>query len=231
MSASRDKSQKIGFVYSNLYEVYKKGVEAAKAAPDAPASDLSAPAPSSAPESPSAAAPVPAPAAASAPELKPASPALPRPGLTRGRVIKAESLSKIDDREPVAAVRVNPFRPAELLGKRIEAAHQAEAASHQPQPAAPSAAPAAPAGSAPAHRVAKPAALRPTLVPVPSAPAAAPAPAPEESKGVYAPSPQVIKAPENAAVQSLRDNLQKLNDLHSRLRFMLQELEDLVKED
>lgn len=34
MSATRDTSQKIGFVYSNLYSIYKKGVAAAKAAPD-----------------------------------------------------------------------------------------------------------------------------------------------------------------------------------------------------
>jgi hypothetical protein len=32
------------------------------------------------------------------------------------------------------------------------------------------------------------------------------------------------------AISSLKDNLKSLNDLHSRLRFMLQELEDLVKE-
>ena len=32
------------------------------------------------------------------------------------------------------------------------------------------------------------------------------------------------------ALNSLKSNLKNLNDLHSRLRFMLQELEDLVKE-
>ena len=32
-----------------------------------------------------------------------------------------------------------------------------------------------------------------------------------------------------AAVNSLKENLKSLNDLHSRLRFMLQELEELVK--
>jgi hypothetical protein len=41
--------------------------------------------------------------------------------------------------------------------------------------------------------------------------------------------PAASQAPRNA-VTSLKDNLKALNDLHSRLRFMLQELEDLVKE-
>lgn len=34
----------------------------------------------------------------------------------------------------------------------------------------------------------------------------------------------------NPAVESLKQNLKSLNELHSRLRFMLEELEDLVKE-
>jgi hypothetical protein len=33
MSATRDPSQKVGFVYSNLYHLYKKGVQEAKKAP------------------------------------------------------------------------------------------------------------------------------------------------------------------------------------------------------
>lgn len=36
--------------------------------------------------------------------------------------------------------------------------------------------------------------------------------------------------PQAAALESLKDNLKSLNELHSRLRFMLQELEELVKE-
>jgi hypothetical protein len=43
----------------------------------------------------------------------------------------------------------------------------------------------------------------------------------------------LVKATQQAqdtAIQSLKDNLKNLNDLHSRLRFMLQELEELVKE-
>ena len=35
---------------------------------------------------------------------------------------------------------------------------------------------------------------------------------------------------ENSTLSGLKDNLKQLNDLHSRLRFMLQEIEDLVKE-
>ena len=34
----------------------------------------------------------------------------------------------------------------------------------------------------------------------------------------------------NPAITSLKDNLKALNDLHSRLRFMLTELEDLTKD-
>ena len=34
----------------------------------------------------------------------------------------------------------------------------------------------------------------------------------------------------NEAIESLKENLKSLNDLHSRLRFMLQELEELVRE-
>lgn len=37
--------------------------------------------------------------------------------------------------------------------------------------------------------------------------------------------------PTRPEIQSLKDNLQKLNDLHQRLRFMLGELEELAKKD
>lgn len=39
-----------------------------------------------------------------------------------------------------------------------------------------------------------------------------------------------MASPHTAAIESLKNNLKSLNDLHSRLRFMLQELEELVKE-
>ncbi len=39
----------------------------------------------------------------------------------------------------------------------------------------------------------------------------------------------VIEPPrENAVVESLKSNMNRLNDLHSRLNFMLKELEDLI---
>lgn len=117
MSATRDKNQKITFVYSNLYSIYRKGLEKARegAAADSPL------------------------------------------GLIKGSVIKTEQLSS------PTSVRVTPYTAAELMGKRIS----------------------------------KPAAL---------------------------------KESERAPFQSLKQNLSQLNDLQARLRFMLQELEELVKE-
>ncbi|MGK5089695.1 hypothetical protein WDW86_19255 [Bdellovibrionota bacterium FG-2] len=40
----------------------------------------------------------------------------------------------------------------------------------------------------------------------------------------------LMVAPTNPALEGLKDNLKALNDLHSRLRFMLKELEDLIKD-
>ncbi len=106
MSATRDKNQKVAFVYSNLYEIYRKGKDAAVSSPS-------------------------------------------------HNVLKANDVNQT----PFAKVR--SYTPAELIGKRIQ---------------------------------------RPKSLP--SA---------------------------NPALQSLKDNLKALNDLHARLRFMLQELEELVK--
>src|SRR5262245_41813756 len=83
MSATRDSSQKFKFVYSNLYQIYRKGKDAAKEA------DVSEP--------------------VVAPVAK---------GLTSGKVLKAEDLRA---ESPLAAVRVNPYTPAELLGPRLAA--------------------------------------------------------------------------------------------------------------
>jgi hypothetical protein len=117
MSANRDKNQRVTFVYSNLYQIYKSGKEAAQAAD-------------------------------------------PLPGLpVSSTVLKTENLK--------AGVEIRPYEPVELIGKRIQKKE---------------------------------------------IPALAPAKAPD------------------ATVQGLKDNLKALNDLHQRLRFMLQELEDLVKE-
>jgi len=55
-----------------------------------------------------------------------------------------------------------------------------------------------------------------------------PHPAP---KPVYVAKPSVlIPSQQNQALSSLKDNLKSLSDLHARLRFMLKELENLVKE-
>jgi hypothetical protein len=122
MSASRDKSQKLGFVYTNLYELYKK-------APNAVPAD---------------------------PLVSPSAPVV---GLTRGQVIKAADLEELS----VSAPSVREFRAPELLGKRIQA-NTAPMKIHHP------------------------------------------------------------------AIKNLKKNIDKLSELHSRLRFMLEELEDLVKE-
>lgn len=143
MSATRDKSQKFSFVYSNLYHVYRKGLDAANGS---------------------------------------------------GAVLKTGDLRK-ERKEGVAAIRIGAYSPAELLAKRIERGH-----------AAPVGAPAPVAPAAQAldriRRIGKPVTE------------AAPASAVEH----------------NAAIKSLKDNLQSLGELHARLRFMLTELEDLVKE-
>ena len=47
-------------------------------------------------------------------------------------------------------------------------------------------------------------------------------------------TPATLRAPEsmapNSALDSLKKNLEQLNDLHQRLKFMLSELEELAKE-
>jgi hypothetical protein len=149
MSATRDKTQKITFVYSNLYSIYRKGVERAREGAIRESGD----------QSPSA-------AAEALTEL--ASVRSPQV-FESGLVIKAKDLRAPAERAtPPAPPRVTPYTPAELLGKRV---------------------------------VARPAAT----------PAQAQKAAPQ-------------------AVASLKENLQSLNDLQARLRFMLTELEDLIKE-
>lgn len=128
MSATQDKTQKITFVYSNLYQLYRKGKDAAQKAPGF---------------NPSLSAPLAVPAKDS-----------------RAHILKTGDLK-------AEAVRVEPFQPAEFIQKRVVP--------------------------------------RPDVLP-PRRPG------------------------QSEAVESLKKNLKSLNDLHSRLRFMLQELEDLVKE-
>ena len=137
MSASRDQSQKVAFVYSNLYQLYKKGKAAAQEAQ------------------------VPAEAPIEEPAV--AAPLVVNKGLApSSQILKAEDLNSVEKSSP----KVSAYNPTEFIGKRV---------------------------------------ARPASIPVQAS-------APKE------------------AITSLKDNLKSLNDLHSRLRFMLQELEDLVKE-
>lgn len=148
MSATRDDTQKISFVYSNLYEIYRKGKKAAQSAPSF----------------------VPAMPARADSEFKP----------TTGVVIKAEDMKAFAPtiRElPVAKPEIEEYRPVELLGKKLTMV-----------PPAPPA--------MPASLTAK----------IPAAPARA-----------------------QSAVESLKGNLKNLNELHTRLQFMLKEIEELMK--
>ncbi len=130
MSATRDKSQKTTFVYSNLYQLYRRGKEAAKSAEVPPQ--------------------------ASFVDLRDSETGERRP---EGHVLKAQDLREN------SSVKVQEYRAPELIGKRIQ---------------------------------------NPLL---------------KSARDV-----------QDGAIQSLKDNLKNLNDLHARLRFMLQELEELVKE-
>ncbi len=110
MPASRDQTQKVAFVYSNLYQIYKKGKSAAV-------------------------------------------------------------LSETSGALGVIAPKIESYKPVEFLSKRVD-----------PTPAS-------------------------GFEPIKTAPAQTP--------------PQPL--------EGLRKNLESLNELHSRLKFMIQELEDLVK--
>jgi hypothetical protein len=164
MSATRDKNQKVTFVYSNLYQIYRKGKDATV-------------------ESNPAQAP-----AANAPVNSPVEGDFARPfsvekdvarGLTTSKILKAADSSAVVA-ETRAAPQVHEFKPAELMAKRLEARTPVKMG------------------------------LAPQLV---NRPASLP-----KREG------------NDSTIASLKQNLQSLNDLHSRLRFMLQELEELVKE-
>lgn len=127
MSATQDKSQKTTFVYSNLYQLYKKGQTAAKNA-EIPAESVAK--------------------VDATPFVAPSS----------RNVIKSGD-AKINAAK-INVAKVTEYHPSSLIGKRVS-------------------------------------------------------------------RPESISS--NAALSSLKDNLKNLNDLHARLRFMLQELEDLAK--
>lgn len=165
MSATRDKTQKITFVYSNLYSIYRKGLERAREGATQEASS-------------------------GAPSLS--SQALGHlatgRGLATGVVLKADSARArgVATPPPPPAPRVASYTPAELIGRRV---------------AKPAAAVAKDAGEARGEAGLK------------AVPAVASVPA----------------APEESPIESLKQNLAQLNDLQARLRFMLKELEDLIK--
>jgi hypothetical protein len=153
MSATRDKSQKVTFVYSNLYSIYRKGVERAREGAIR----------ESAENSPSRAAQAIAETFGSGVVIKPGDARQAPPPAPPGR----------------SAPVIRSYTPAELVGRSI----------------------------------AKPAVLR-------EAQAATAADA--ASKSAKSASPD--------AIASLKQNLESLNDLQARLRFMLKELEDLIKD-
>ncbi len=136
MSATRDKSQKITFVYSNLYQLYRKGKDAAVSSD--PQAIIRGDIPASA----------------------------------SGQVLKAESLY-----DAASSPKVRSYDPALLLAKRVASKEVPVVGSVIQKPAS------------------------------------------------VASGAQI----QNQALTSLRQNLDSLNDLHARLRFMLQELEELIK--
>jgi hypothetical protein len=127
MSATRDKSQKTTFVYSNLYQLYRRGKEAAQKADTSQSSFVDL-------------------------------------GLTAERAPESHVLKARDLRSD-STVKIETYKAPELIGKRVQN-----------------------------------------------------------------PLVKATQQAQDTAIQSLKDNLKNLNDLHSRLRFMLQELEELVKE-
>ncbi len=128
MSATQDKSQKTTFVYSNLYQLYRKGKEAAQKAEVGPDSSF--------------------------------------------HVLKTADLKL--QKSGQAAVKIEEYSPQEFIGLRI-------------------------------GRIDKKAAA-----PI-SAVQASPA--------------------QDSALASLKQNVKSLQDLHSRLRFMLKELEELSRDE
>jgi hypothetical protein len=148
MSATRDQSQKVSFVYSNLYQIYQKGKAEAIAA-----------------EVPNSGAVI---KAAEVSSLSggqlPAESPKPFAVNPRSHILKTKDL-RDPSNSMVSSVKVAEYNPTAFIGKRV---------------------------------------ARPGVI------------------------PPVAQQP-TAAINSLKENLKSLNDLHSRLRFMLQELEELVK--
>jgi hypothetical protein len=167
MSANRDTSQKTTFVYSNLYQLYRKGKEAAEQAA-VPASETQASLNNSGNTTVRASEPVAANPAESVSDLRQAVFQLPNP---MGTLASEKNVLKTGDLKADAAPAISAYQPPSLLAKRI---------------------------------VEKPQALKQVQ--------------------------QNAMPAQSAAIESLKANLKTLNDLHARLKFMLEELQELVKE-
>ena len=149
MSATRDKSQRIAFVYSNLYHLYKKGKEEARKATFEKSEALKK---------------SPVRVHRSLPERFDKG----RP--VTGRVLKSEDLMTDLKKDWKEEVKVHSFEPPRF--KNPKSLHVSQ----------------------PDRKPADP-----------------------------------VRRPQSEAVRSLKKNLNDLTDLHERLKFMLEELEGLVK--
>ncbi|MBC7690511.1 MAG: hypothetical protein H7222_01970 [Methylotenera sp.] len=168
MSATRDKSQNFTFVYSNLHHLYKKGVEAAKAADISHVTD--------------------SPAAVVVTRNDDAVQS--RAGLQTAKVLKAADLNQ----GALSTIRISKPLSTELIGKRIQERQNVRTPDEGVK-------------------------VENQRVPVVKTAL--------HSLVQTVHQPDVVKS---QALESLKQNLKNLNDLHARLRFMLKELEELVKE-
>ncbi len=152
MSATRDKSQNIAFIYSNLYKLYKKEQSNLKPTEKKPETVGKVP-------------PKPNERMAQIHEF----PRIIKAGLGVPQTVKKEVKPA-----PQSLAKVREHVPTEFLAKRISSAKPAVALYKTVQDAKPSS--------------------------------------------------------QSETLESLKSNLKSLNNLHERLKFMLKELEDLVKE-
>ena len=183
MPASRDKSQKFTFVYSNLYQIYRKGKDQAKAA--VIPGNLN-----------------------QEEQRKSNTRAHNRP--TSSHILRVGALTHEIRTLDMPKPEVRNYQPVEFLNKRVESAQRIAQLAPAPKAAeAPKAA---------------------------SAPAVAPKLAPLQSISPLARLHQksIEKLSEDnrnndPTLIGLKTNLNKLSELHERLKFMLGELENIVK--
>lgn len=149
MPAERDQSQKFKFVYSNLYQIYRKGVDAAKAAPEV------------------------------VPAVSPAEVVSDRTVVHAVRPMRLREMNKME-----------PTRSGIVTGTIIKPASRVQ----------PLVRPHQPAQLRTNHRI--------------------------NFSEIHAQAAQVSS---QKTVSDLKQNLSELDELQSKLRFMLKELEDLTK--